>query len=81
MSTIYNVEKFKYSILPLSDDFNFKDKEAIGIIFCKKSKIGKGYYIPNIHCNKDVLLDLNNIEFLTNEVLNLLSDKKYKDNT
>lgn len=68
---IYNVERFKYGILPLSDDFNFRNKNAIGIVFCKKSKFGKGYYIPDIHCSKDKNLDLENIEFLTNEILTL----------
>lgn len=71
MSTIYNVQRFRYNILPLSDDFRFKDKGAIGIVFCKKAKLGKGVYIPDVHCNKDISLDLNNVEFLTKEVSNL----------
>lgn len=71
----YNVKTFRYKILPLSDDFNFRDKNAAGIIFCKKAKIGTGFYIPDVHSSKDVILDLNNIELLTNVIIGLFSDK------
>lgn len=71
LSTIHDVERFKYNIIPLSDDFKFRKKGAIGIVFCNKSKLGKGYYIPDIHCSKDIKLNLENIELLTSEILNL----------
>lgn len=73
-ATPYNVEKFRYKGIPLSDDFIFRKIGAIGIIFCKKSKF-RGYYIPNIHCNKDIILDLSNINFLTNQMVGLLAYK------
>jgi len=71
-STKYSVERFKYKGVPLSDDFTFSKIGAISIILCKKSIFG-GYYIPDIHCNKDITLDLNNIDFLTKEVLNIFA--------
>ncbi|MDR7856284.1 M28 family peptidase [Tissierella sp.] len=71
-STGIEVNRYKYKVLPLSDDFTFKNKGAIGIVFSNKSKLGKGYYIPNVHCNKDKYLKLENIEYLTEEICNLI---------
>ncbi len=37
--------------------------------FSNNSIIPGGYYIPNVHCSKDNVLKLENIQWLTREIL------------
>ncbi|WP_251859719.1 M28 family peptidase [Clostridium sp. Marseille-Q2269] len=67
-----NSNKFVCKYYPLSDDFSFKENPAVSIIFSNNSIIPGGYYIPNIHCTKDNVLELDNIQWLTREVLNII---------
>ncbi|KGO13331.1 M28 family peptidase [Clostridium botulinum] len=62
-------KKFMCRYYPLSDDYSFKKNPAISIIFSNKSIIPGGYYIPNVHCSKDNVLKLENIQWLTREIL------------
>ncbi|APQ73022.1 hypothetical protein RSJ21_08135 [Clostridium botulinum] len=64
-----NSKKFMCKYYPLSDDYSFKKNPAISIIFSNNSIIPGGYYIPNVHCSKDNVLKLENIQWLTREIL------------
>ncbi|HEY8362672.1 MAG TPA: M28 family peptidase [Tissierellaceae bacterium] len=75
ISSPCNVERFKYKIIPLSDDYTFRKDGVIGILYCKRTKLG-GFYFPDIHCSKDKVVNIENIEFLTNEIINYIVRKK-----
>lgn len=64
-----NSKKFMCKYYPLSDDFSFKKNPAVSIIFSNNSIIPGGYYIPNVHSLKDNVLNLENIQWLTGEIL------------
>lgn len=63
------IVKYRYKLIPLSDEYNFKEYNTAGIIFCNKTKVPGGYYIPLVHSSKDKILELENIHWLTREIL------------
>ena len=67
-----DIIKFKYRIIPLSDDYNFRNSNTVGIVFCNESIIPGGYYIPLVHSSKDIKLRLENIEWITAEVIKII---------
>ncbi|NFV12158.1 M28 family peptidase [Clostridium sporogenes] len=64
-----NSKKFMCKYYPLSDDFSFKKNPSVSIIFSNNSIIPGGYYMPNVHCLKDNVLELKNIRWLTKAIL------------
>lgn len=64
--------KYKYKVIPLSDEYNFKEHNITGIIFCNKTKVPGGYYIPYVHSSKDKIVELENINWLTREIIKLI---------
>ncbi|WP_315118112.1 M28 family peptidase [uncultured Clostridium sp.] len=66
------VIKYKYKLIPLSDEYNFRRYNISGIIFCNKALIPGGYYIPLVHSYKDKVLDLENVVWLTEELLKVV---------
>lgn len=64
--------KYRYKIMPLSDEYNFKKYNIAGIVFCNKTIIPGGYYIPLVHSSRDKILDLENVRWLTKKVLDLI---------
>ena len=53
-----------------SDHKNFK--KGIAVMACKETKKGL-LYTPNIHTEKDVEADFNNIDFISNGIVNFIS--------
>ena len=64
--------KYKYKVIPLSDEYTFKDGNITGVIFCNRTRVPGGYYIPLVHSPKDKVLKLENIYWLTEEILKIV---------
>lgn len=55
--------------LSLSDHNSFRRYGAVAVIYGNKALLGKGYYFPDVHTKRDINLNLNNISWLTEEIV------------
>lgn len=58
--------------LSSSDHKRFRNYNAINLSMMKKTKLFKKHYLPNIHTNKDKNIDLKNIEWFGEKILNYI---------
>lgn len=63
-------------LLPLNDNYVFRDAGAVLVSRMKKTWWKGGFYIPNIHSVFDKRLDMNQIEWVVRNLLVYLKEEK-----
>ena len=61
-------------IMPLSDNFSFRKYGALNISFADKAIIPFGYSLSKIHSSKDNFINLQQIERLTDVLINFIKE-------
>lgn len=68
-------ELFNLGIIPVNDNYVFRDSGSVVITMMNKTRWKGGYYIKNIHSPFDRKLDLNKIAFVADRVLDYIEKK------
>lgn len=63
-------------LIPLNDNYVFRDAGAVLVAFMDEAKWKNGFYIKNIHSFFDRKIDLNNIKWIVDNLLEYMKREK-----
>ena len=69
-------QEMNSGIIPLSDNYSFKNQGAVNVSVFKRSWIPGGYVIENVHLPADKKIDFSRVDQVVNGVLSFIKNEK-----